>query len=164
MGLATPSLETRNLTIRFGGHVAVDAVFLRVPPGRADRHRRPERRGQDDLFQSDVRPAARDRRRRSRATAPTSPARARRSARGSGIGRAFQLTNLFPGLSVIENVRLATQARGRRSLRDDAAVDGAPRSDRPRRGRARRGRPERAARCSASPRSRTATSASSRSR
>jgi branched-chain amino acid transport system ATP-binding protein len=28
-----------------------------------------------------------------------------------GIGRAFQLTNLFPNLSVFENVRLATQAR-----------------------------------------------------
>jgi len=33
------------------------------------------------------------------------PLRARR-----GIGRAFQLTNLFPNLSVRENVRLAVQA------------------------------------------------------
>src|SRR6185437_6168754 len=30
-----------------------------------------------------------------------------------GIGRAFQLTNLFPNLTVHENVRLAVQARGR---------------------------------------------------
>ena len=36
------------------------------------------------------------------------PARAQR-----GIGRAFQLTNLFPRLSVLENVRLAVQARAR---------------------------------------------------
>src|SRR5205085_6483703 len=28
-----------------------------------------------------------------------------------GIGRAFQLTNLFPRLTVLENVRLAVQAR-----------------------------------------------------
>ncbi len=28
-----------------------------------------------------------------------------------GLGRAFQLTNLFPDLSVLENVRLAVQAR-----------------------------------------------------
>lgn len=30
---------------------------------------------------------------------------------GAGIGRAFQITNLFPALSVEENVRLAVQAR-----------------------------------------------------
>ena len=34
-----------------------------------------------------------------------------------GIGRAFQLTNLFPDLTVLENVRLAVQARGRRAAR-----------------------------------------------
>jgi branched-chain amino acid transport system ATP-binding protein len=28
----------------------------------------------------------------------------------AGLGRAFQLTNLFPNLSVHENVRLAVQA------------------------------------------------------
>src|SRR5690606_38342134 len=28
-----------------------------------------------------------------------------------GIGRAFQLTNLFPNLTVLENVRLAVQSR-----------------------------------------------------
>jgi branched-chain amino acid transport system ATP-binding protein len=39
-------------------------------------------------------------------TGLTAPLRARR-----GIGRAFQLTNLFPALSVLENVRLAVQAK-----------------------------------------------------
>ena len=34
------------------------------------------------------------------------PVRSRR-----GIGRAFQLTNLFPNLSVLENIRLAVQSR-----------------------------------------------------
>ncbi|MFX6759993.1 ATP-binding cassette domain-containing protein, partial [Acinetobacter baumannii] len=29
----------------------------------------------------------------------------------AGLGRAFQLTNLFPQLSVLENVRLVVQAR-----------------------------------------------------
>jgi branched-chain amino acid transport system ATP-binding protein len=29
-----------------------------------------------------------------------------------GIGRSFQVTNIFPNLSVLENVRLAAQARG----------------------------------------------------
>jgi len=39
-------------------------------------------------------------------TGKSAPQRAR-----AGIGRAFQLTNLFPNLSVFENVRLAVQAR-----------------------------------------------------
>ena len=40
----------------------------------------------------------------------------RRSARTRGLGRAFQLTQLFPNLSVLENVRLAVQARRREGL------------------------------------------------
>jgi branched-chain amino acid transport system ATP-binding protein len=39
-------------------------------------------------------------------TALSAPQRTRR-----GIGRAFQLTNLFPRLTVLENVRLAVQSR-----------------------------------------------------
>jgi len=34
-----------------------------------------------------------------------------------GIGRSFQLTNIFPNLTVFENVRLACQALGRDSFR-----------------------------------------------
>jgi branched-chain amino acid transport system ATP-binding protein len=34
-----------------------------------------------------------------------------------GIGRSFQITNLFPNLSVLENVRLAAQALGKDSFR-----------------------------------------------
>jgi branched-chain amino acid transport system ATP-binding protein len=34
-----------------------------------------------------------------------------------GIGRSFQITNIFPNLTVLENVRLATQATGRDSYR-----------------------------------------------
>jgi branched-chain amino acid transport system ATP-binding protein len=33
-----------------------------------------------------------------------------------GLGRAFQLTQLFPNLSVVENVRLAVQARRKEGL------------------------------------------------
>jgi branched-chain amino acid transport system ATP-binding protein len=39
----------------------------------------------------------------------SAPQRTRR-----GMGRAFQLTNLFPRLTVLENVRLAVQARARK--------------------------------------------------
>ena len=34
-----------------------------------------------------------------------------------GIGRSFQITNIFPNLTVLENVRLAGQAMGRDSFR-----------------------------------------------
>ena len=34
-----------------------------------------------------------------------------------GIGRSFQITNLFPNLTVLENVRLAAQALGKDSFR-----------------------------------------------
>ncbi|MEC8014995.1 MAG: ATP-binding cassette domain-containing protein, partial [Pseudomonadota bacterium] len=34
----------------------------------------------------------------------------------AGIGRAFQLTNLFPDLSVLENVRLVVQAKAERGF------------------------------------------------
>ena len=35
----------------------------------------------------------------------------RRTSRRAGVGRSFQITNLFGGLSVEENIRLAIQAR-----------------------------------------------------
>ena len=110
MGLEAPSLETRSLTIRFGGHVAVDAVSCAFRPGQLTAIVGPNGAGKTTYFNlmsgqlratggavlvrgGDV-------------TRLDAPRRAR-----LGIGRAFQLTNLFPGLSVIENVRLATQAR-----------------------------------------------------
>ncbi len=34
-----------------------------------------------------------------------------------GIGRAYQITSLFPGLTVLENVRLSAQARGNDSFK-----------------------------------------------
>ena len=105
-----PVLETHGLTIRFGGHVAVNAVSCAFRPGTLTAIVGPNGAGKTtyfnlisgqlkasagrvSLFGEDV-------------TALAAPARTRR-----GIGRAFQLTNLFPRLSVLENVRLAVQAR-----------------------------------------------------
>ena len=105
-----PVLETRGLTVRFGGHVAVDGVSCRFQPGTLTAIVGPNGAGKTTyfnlisgqvaatggsvtLFGEDVtrlKPAQRTKR---------------------GIGRAFQLTNLFPRLSVMENVRLAVQAR-----------------------------------------------------
>jgi len=105
-----PVLETRDLTIRFGGHVAVDGVSCSFHPGTLTAivgpngagkttyfnlmsGQLPPSSGSVHLFGEDV-------------TRYGAPRRTKR-----GIGRAFQLTNLFPRLSVLENVRLAVQAR-----------------------------------------------------
>src|SRR3954464_15365329 len=103
-------LQTRDLTIRFGGHVAVNAVSCAFQPGTLTAivgpngagkttyfnlvsGQLPASAGQVLLFGEDV-------------TRSPAPVRTRR-----GMGRAFQLTNLFPNLTVRENVRLAVQAR-----------------------------------------------------
>src|SRR5438132_6960474 len=104
-----PVLETRGLTIRFGGHVAVDAVSAAFYAGTLTAIVGPNGAGKTTYFNliSGQLPAT--------AGAVlldgvevTKMGAARRAKRG--IGRAFQLTNLFPNLSVHENVRLAVHA------------------------------------------------------
>lgn len=103
-------LETVDLTIRFGGHVAVDHVSCRFEPGTLTSIVGPNGAGKTTYFNliSGQLPASEGRvllDGRDITTLPA-PLRTRR-----GIGRAFQLTQLFPNLSVRENVRLAVQAR-----------------------------------------------------
>ncbi|MBQ0930570.1 ABC transporter ATP-binding protein [Ideonella alba] len=103
-------LETRGLTIRFGGHVAVDQVSCAFAPGTLTAIVGPNGAGKTTYFNliSGQLPASAgqvllddmD------ISGLSAPQRTRR-----GLGRAFQLTQLFPGLSVQENVRLAVQAR-----------------------------------------------------
>jgi branched-chain amino acid transport system ATP-binding protein len=103
-------LETRELTIRFGGHVAVDKVSCAFRPGTLTAIVGPNGAGKTTYFNliSGQLPASdgqvllygED------VTRDPAPIRTRK-----GMGRAFQLTNLFPNLTVLENVRLAVQAR-----------------------------------------------------
>ncbi|HXG02352.1 MAG TPA: ABC transporter ATP-binding protein [Candidatus Binatia bacterium] len=105
-----PILATRDLTMRFGGHVAVDHVTLAVEPFTLKSIIGPNGAGKTTLFNllsGQLRPTegrvefkGRD------ITRLGAAARTR-----LGIGRSFQLTNVFPTLSVLENVRLAVQAR-----------------------------------------------------
>jgi branched-chain amino acid transport system ATP-binding protein len=104
------SLETRDLTIRFGGHVAVDHVSCAFRPGELTAIVGPNGAGKTtyfNLISGQLRPSAgsilldgAD------ITGMSAPLRTR-----AGLGRAFQLTNLFPNLTVGENVRLAVQAQ-----------------------------------------------------
>jgi branched-chain amino acid transport system ATP-binding protein len=103
-------LETKDLTIRFGGHVAVDHVSCRFEPGTLTSIVGPNGAGKTTYFNliSGQLPASEGRVLLGGQDITTLPA-AQRTHRG--LGRAFQLTQLFPNLSVHENVRLAIQAR-----------------------------------------------------
>ena len=103
-------LETVDLTIQFGGHVAVDHVSCRFEAGTLTAIVGPNGAGKTTYFNlisgqlaASVGRVLLD---GQDLSALSAPLRTRR-----GLGRAFQLTQLFPNLSVIENVRLAVQAR-----------------------------------------------------
>jgi len=115
MSVASPVLETRGLTIRFGGHVAVNDVSCAFLPGTLTAIVGPNGAGKTTYFNlisgqlratsGKVLVKGED------ITGLSASARTRR-----GLGRAFQLTNLFPNLTVFENVRLAVQAQARAGL------------------------------------------------
>ena len=107
---AAPVLETRDLTIRFGGHVAVNAVSCGFAAGTLTAIVGPNGAGKTtyfNLISGQLAASSGDVLLNGRNLAGM-PASARTAA---GLGRAFQLTNLFPNLTVRENVRLAVQAR-----------------------------------------------------
>lgn len=110
-----PVLATEDLTIRFGGHVAVDSVTCAFERGTLTAIVGPNGAGKTTYFNLISGQLAAssgrvllDGRDITRASVPERTDR--------GIGRAFQLTNLFPGLSVRENVRLVVQARAARGF------------------------------------------------
>ena len=102
-------LETQNLTVRFGGHVAVNAVSCRFAPGTLTAIVGPNGAGKTtyfNLISGQVKASSGTVSLNGRALTGLSTSERTRA----GLGRAFQLTNLFPNLSVLENVRLAVQA------------------------------------------------------
>jgi branched-chain amino acid transport system ATP-binding protein len=107
---AKPVLETENLTIRFGGHIAVNNVSCKFYPGTLTAIVGPNGAGKTTYFNliSGQLPASSGKvlLRGDDITKLKAPQRTHR-----GIGRAFQLTMLFPALSVLENVRLAVASR-----------------------------------------------------
>src|SRR5258707_9007511 len=108
-------LATEDLTIRFGGHAAVDGVSCAFQPGTLTSivgpngagkttyfnliwGQLPATSGKAELTGQDI-------------TAIAAPRRSR-----LGLGRAFQLTNLFPNLTALENVRLAVRVKSGRGF------------------------------------------------
>lgn len=102
-------LEARNLRKNFGGLVAVDDVSLQVQRGSVHSIIGPNGAGKTTLFNL--------------LTGRYKPSSGSVLFKGEdvsalpvhkralkGMGRSFQITNVFPNLTVLENVRLAAQA------------------------------------------------------
>src|SRR3954470_16319749 len=102
-------LVTEDLTIRFGGHVAVNAVSCSFEPGTLTAIVGPNGAGKTtyfNLISGQLKASAGTVTLGGKDLSRASPSQRTRA----GLGRAFQLTNLFPRLTVLENVRLAVQA------------------------------------------------------
>jgi len=107
--MTTPILETQHLRKEFGGLVAVADISLQVEPGSTHSIIGPNGAGKTTYFNL--------------LSGKYKPTRGTVTYKGQditdlplhqrahlGIGRSFQITNIFPNLTVLENVRLAAQA------------------------------------------------------
>jgi len=109
---SVPVLRTTALSIRFGGHVAVNEVSAEFDRGTLTAIVGPNGAGKTTYFN-----LLSGQLKASSGTVHYKGVDITRLGAAQrtqlGIGRAFQLTNLFPHLSVLENVRLAVQSRER---------------------------------------------------
>lgn len=107
---SAPIIATKDLTMRFGGHVAVDHVSLQVASFQFKSIIGPNGAGKTTFFNL--------------LTGQYKPTGGRIFFQGQditrlgpalrtrlGMGRSFQLTNIFSLLTVLENVRIAIQSR-----------------------------------------------------
>jgi len=108
--VSNPIIWTKDLTVSFGAHRVVDNVSIAIDQGVFTTIIGPNGAGKTSLFNL--------------ISGLIKPTSGRIFMRGTdithlspiervkmGMGRSFQLTNLFPALTVFENVRLAIQAR-----------------------------------------------------
>ncbi|MGE5702104.1 MAG: ABC transporter ATP-binding protein [Clostridia bacterium] len=105
-----PILATEDLTITFGGHTAVNGVNLKISPNTFTSIIGPNGAGKTTLFNllsGQLKPTRGKVILNGSDVTTLSPARRTRL----GLGRSFQITNVFPSLTVLENVRLAVQAQ-----------------------------------------------------
>jgi branched-chain amino acid transport system ATP-binding protein len=105
-------LETRNLRKDFGGLVAVADVSIKVKANSLHSIIGPNGAGKTTFFNllsGNLRPTAGHVVFKGHDITHLPPYRTAHL----GIGRSFQITNVFPNLTVLENVRLAAQALGR---------------------------------------------------
>lgn len=109
-------LEARNLRKEFGGLVAVDDVNIQIRERTLHSIIGPNGAGKTTLFNllsGMMRPTRGQVFYRGRDITNLPPHRIAHL----GIGRSFQITNIFPHLTVLENIRLAAQALGKDNFR-----------------------------------------------
>lgn len=105
-----PIIQTRDLTMNFGGQTAVDHVTLDIMPKTFTSIIGPNGAGKTTIFNL--------------ISGLLKPSEGRVMFKGNdittmapeervkhGMGRCFQITNVFPHLTALENVRLAVQAK-----------------------------------------------------
>lgn len=105
----TTLIETDNLSITFGGHTAVDSVSISVPEKHFKSIIGPNGAGKTTFFNllsGQLNPTNGKIYFRGKDITKLSSTKRTRE----GIGRSFQITNVFPNLTVLENVRLAVQS------------------------------------------------------
>jgi branched-chain amino acid transport system ATP-binding protein len=108
MSAALPILEVRQLTVKFGALLAVNEVNFAVQPGVITSVIGPNGAGKSTLFNlvsGAVRPRSGNVLLDGRDVTGERPEQLVRR----GLSRSFQITNVFPELTVRENLRLAAQ-------------------------------------------------------
>ena len=114
--MADTIIETRLVAKHFGGLHAVDGVDLQVAEGAMHSIIGPNGAGKTTLFNlisGYLKPTSGQVFLRGREITGLPLHRMAHL----GIGRSFQITNVFPNLTVLENVRLSAQALGRDNLK-----------------------------------------------
>ncbi len=105
-----PILSTEDLTIRFGGLTALDNVNFELPRGEIRAVIGPNGAGKSTFFNcltGVVRPSSGRIRFNGEDITGLSPDRISRK----GIARSYQITNVLPNATALENVRIAVQSR-----------------------------------------------------
>jgi branched-chain amino acid transport system ATP-binding protein len=109
-GTAAPLLRTEALTVHFGGLAALNRVSVAVPTGQIRGIIGPNGAGKSTLFNcltGVIRPTGGRIVFQGEDIAGLPPHAISRKA----IARSYQITNILPGATVLENVRIAAQSR-----------------------------------------------------
>src|SRR5262245_1820563 len=109
-GSAVPVLRTEGLTVRFGGLTALNGVNFEVPRGEIRAIIGPNGAGKSTFFNcltGVIRPTAGRILFNGENIAGQPPNRISQK----GIARSYQITNILPNATTLENVRIAAQSR-----------------------------------------------------